>query len=66
MLGVCRTGSLKPVASELAKTTRRKWDDNIRMELRETGWESMDLFCLVQDRDQWRALMNTVMDFGIP
>jgi hypothetical protein len=37
--------------------------DNIKIDLREIGWDGVDWTDIVQDRDQWRALMNTVMDF---
>jgi hypothetical protein len=40
---------------------RRRWKDNIQMELREICLEGVDWFHLVQDRDRWRALVNTVM-----
>jgi hypothetical protein len=40
--------------------------DNIKMDLREIGWSGMDWIDLVQDRDQWRALVNTVMNFLVP
>jgi hypothetical protein len=46
--------------------TRRRWEDNIRMDLRKIGWGCMDWIVLAQDRDQWRALVNTVMDLRIP
>jgi hypothetical protein len=36
------------------------------MDLREIGWGVMDWIALAQDRDQWRALVNTVMNFGVP
>jgi hypothetical protein len=39
---------------------------NIRMDLREIGWEGVDWMHLDQDRGQWRALMNTVMDIRVP
>jgi hypothetical protein len=45
---------------------RRRWEDNIRMDLREIGWEGVDWIHLAQDRDQWWALVNTVMNFGVP
>jgi hypothetical protein len=48
------------------KRPRRRWMDNIKMDLTETGWDGMDLIDLVQDRDQWRALVNTVMNLRIP
>jgi hypothetical protein len=41
---------------------RRKFEDNIRMEVRERGWEGVDWMHLVQDRDQWQVLVNTVMN----
>jgi hypothetical protein len=37
------------------------WVDNIKMDLREIRWDGMDWIELTQDRDQWRALVNTVM-----
>jgi hypothetical protein len=39
---------------------RSRWVDNIKMDLREIGWDSVDWIELAQDRDQWRALVNTV------
>jgi hypothetical protein len=45
---------------------RRTWEDDIRMDLRETGWEGVDWIHLVRDRDQWRALVNTVMNLRSP
>jgi hypothetical protein len=44
---------------------RRRWEDNIRMDLREVGWEFVDWIHLAQDRDQWRALVNTVMKLWV-
>jgi hypothetical protein len=40
--------------------------DKIKMDLRERGWEGMDWIELAQDRDQWRALVNTVMNLLVP
>jgi hypothetical protein len=40
--------------------------DNIKIDLRETGWHGMDWIDLAQDRDQWRALENTVMNLRVP
>jgi hypothetical protein len=45
---------------------RHKWEDNIGKDLREIGWEDVDWMHLVQDRDQWRALMITVLKFRFP
>jgi hypothetical protein len=38
---------------------------NIKMDLRGIGWDGMDWIDLAQDRDQWRALVNTVMNLGV-
>jgi hypothetical protein len=40
--------------------------ENIKMDLREIGWDGMDLIDLAEDRDQWRALVNTVMNIRVP
>jgi hypothetical protein len=45
---------------------RRRWVDNIKMDLRETGWGGMDWIDLAQNRDQWRALVNTAMNLQVP
>jgi hypothetical protein len=44
----------------------RRWVDNIEMDLKEIGWCGMDWIGLAQDQDQWRALVNTVMNFWVP
>jgi hypothetical protein len=44
---------------------RRMWLDNIEMDLREIGWDGMDLIDLAQDRDQWRAYVNAVMNLRV-
>jgi hypothetical protein len=47
---------------------RRRWEDNIKMDLQEVGWGhgGMDWIDLVQDRDRWRALVNAVMNLRLP
>jgi hypothetical protein len=55
-----------PEGKRLLVRPRRRWKDNIKMDLREIGWGGMDLFHVAQDRDQWRALVNTVMNLGVP
>jgi hypothetical protein len=56
----------KPEGKGPVRRPRRKWEDNIKMDLREIGWDGMDWIYLAQDRDQWRALVNTVMNLRIP
>jgi hypothetical protein len=55
----------KPEGKRLLGRPRRRWED-IRMDLREVGWEGVDWILLAQHRDQWRTLVNTVMNTGIP
>ena len=45
---------------------RRTWEDNIKMDLQEVGYEGMDWIELVKDKDRWRALVNAVMNFLFP
>jgi hypothetical protein len=45
---------------------RRRWEDNIKMDLREIGFGDVDWINWVQDRDRWRALVNTVMNLRVP
>jgi hypothetical protein len=45
---------------------RYRWEDGITMDLREIGWVGMDWINLAQDRDQWRALVNTVTNLRVP
>jgi hypothetical protein len=45
---------------------RRRWAANIKLDLRETGWDGMDWIDMAQNRDQWRALVNTLLNLWIP
>jgi hypothetical protein len=45
---------------------RQMFEDNIRMDLREIGWEDVDWMHLAQNRDQRRAVVNTVMSRRVP
>jgi hypothetical protein len=51
----------KPEGRRPLGRPRRRWLDNIKMDLREIGWNGMDWINLAQDRDQWMALVNAVM-----
>jgi hypothetical protein len=52
----------KPEGKKPLGRPRRRWEDRIRMDLREIGWWSVDWIQLAQDRYRWRALVNTVMN----
>jgi hypothetical protein len=45
---------------------RRRWVDNIKMDLREIGWDGVDGIDMPQDREQWKALVNTVLNLRVP
>jgi hypothetical protein len=45
---------------------RRRWLDNIRMDFVEMGWGDVDWTCLTQDRNRWRALVNSVLNLRVP
>jgi hypothetical protein len=45
---------------------RRRWEDNIKMDLREIRFDDVDWIHWAQDRDRWRALVNTVMILWVP
>jgi hypothetical protein len=56
----------KPEGRRPLGRPRRRWEDNIKMDLREVEWGGMDWINLVQDRDRWRALVNAVMNLRVP
>jgi hypothetical protein len=55
-----------PEAKRPLGRPRRRCEDNIKMDLGEIRWVSMDCIDLAQDRDQWRDLVNTVMNLRVP
>jgi hypothetical protein len=55
----------KPDGKRPLGRPRCKWVDNIKMDLREIGWGGMDWIDLAQDRDQWRALVNRIMNLWV-
>jgi hypothetical protein len=46
--------------------SRRRWVDNIRMDLGEVGWGGVDWIGLAKDRNRWRALVNSVLNLRVP
>jgi hypothetical protein len=56
----------KPEGRRPMGRPRRRWEDNIKRDLREVGAGGGDSMERAQDRDRWRALVNTVMNFRVP
>jgi hypothetical protein len=65
-IGVCKVLVGKPVGKRPLGRPRRRWADNIKMDLREVGCGGMDWIELAQDTDRWRALVNAVMNLQVP
>jgi hypothetical protein len=55
----------KPEGKGLLGRPRRRWEDNIKLDLQKVGCEGMDWIDLAQDRDRWRALVNAVMNLRV-
>ena len=60
-LSVVKPGGKRPLGR-----SRRRWEDNIKMDLQAGGCGDMDRIELAQDRDRWRALVNAVMNLRVP
>ena len=56
----------KPEGKRPLGRPRRRWDDNIKMDLQEIGCGGMDWIELAQDRDRWQAFVNAVMNVWVP
>jgi hypothetical protein len=56
----------KPEGKRPLRRPRRKSVDDVKMDIREIGWDGIDWIELAEDRDQWRALVNTVMILRVP
>jgi hypothetical protein len=56
----------KPDGKKPLGRPRRRWVDNIRMHVGEVGWGDVDRIGLAQDRNRWRALVNSVLNLRVP
>jgi hypothetical protein len=56
----------KPEGKRPLRRPRHRWVDNIKMDLVEIGWGDVDWIGLTQDRDKWRALVNSVINLRVP
>jgi len=64
--GVFRVLVGKPEGKRPVGRPRRRWEDNIKMDLQEVGYGGMDWIELAQETDRWRALVNAVMNLRFP
>jgi len=64
--GVYRILVGKPEGRRPLGRPRRRWEDNIKMDLQEVGCRGMDCIELAQDRERWRALVKAVMNLRAP
>jgi len=64
--GECRVLVGKPEGKRPLGRPRRRWEDNIKMDVQEVGCGGMDWIELAQDRERWRALVNAVMNLRVP
>jgi hypothetical protein len=55
----------KPEGKRPLERSRCRWEDSIRIDLREIGWGSVERIHLAQDRDRWRALVDAVMNLRV-
>jgi hypothetical protein len=56
----------KPEGKRPLERLKRRWVDIIKIDLTEIGWDCMYWIDLAQDRDQWRALVDTVINLSVP
>ena len=64
--GVYRVMVGKPEGKSLLRRPRRRWDDNMKMDLHKLGCGGMEWMELAQDRDRWRAFVNAAMNLRVP
>ena len=65
-LGVYRVLVGKPEGKRPLRRPRRRWEDNIKIDLQEVGCGGMDWIELADDRDRWRTLVNAVINLRLP
>jgi len=64
--GVCSILVGKPEGKRPFGRRKRKWEDNIKMDLQEGRWSGIDRIDLAEDRDRWWALANAVVNLWVP
>jgi hypothetical protein len=64
--GVYRVLEGKPEGKRPLRRPRRRWEDNIKMDLQDVRCGGVEWIALAQNRDRWRALVNVVMNLRVP
>jgi hypothetical protein len=64
--GLCRVLVGTPEGKRPLGRTKRRWENNIKMDLQKMEFDGMDWIDLVQDRDMWRAIVHAVMNLRVP
>jgi hypothetical protein len=64
--GACKILVGRPEGRRPLGRPKRRWEDNIKMDIREIGFANVDWIHWAQDRDRWRAVVNTVMNLRVP
>jgi hypothetical protein len=64
--GAYRVLVVRPEGRRPLGRPRRRWEDNIKMDLQEVGWGGMDRIDMARDRDRWRVLVSAVMNLRVP
>jgi hypothetical protein len=64
--GIYRVLAGRPEGKKPLRRPRRRWGDNIKMDLREIGIDGANWIRLAQDKVQWRAFVNTMMNLRVP
>jgi hypothetical protein len=62
---MCKVIGWKARGKETTRKIKRRWVDNIRMDLGEVGWGDVDCIGLAQDRNRWRALVNSILNLWV-
>jgi hypothetical protein len=57
---------VKPEGKRPLERLRHRWVNDIKMDLREIGWDDADWIEIAQNRDQWRTFVNTVLNLRVP
>jgi hypothetical protein len=66
MRNICKILIGKPKEKRLLGQSMHRWEDEIKMDLREIGWDGVHWIQLIQDRHQWLALVNMIMNLQVP